>query len=104
MEALALYTGAPTLYLEDNTSCISVVEAKIVTPRVKHIDITVYFILEHFDNGLFLPKWEKCSVMPADMCTQLCSGTIISQSNKWMAGFRFYPTSETENYQFMILH
>ena len=56
LEALSLYTGEPTLHLEDNTSCISVVEGKIVTPRVKHIDITVYFILEHFDNGLFLPK------------------------------------------------
>ena len=31
-EALALYTGAPTLHWDDNTSCISVVEAKIVTP------------------------------------------------------------------------
>ena len=43
MEALALYTGAPTEHWEDNTSCISVVEAKRVTPRVKHIDIPVYF-------------------------------------------------------------
>ena len=38
MEALALHTGAPTVHWEDNTSCISVVEAKIVTPIVKHID------------------------------------------------------------------
>ena len=44
MEDLALHTGAPTVYWEDNTSCIYVVEAKIVTPRVKHIDITVCFL------------------------------------------------------------
>ena len=44
MEALALYTDAPTLNWEDNTSCISVVEAKRVTPRVKHIDIPVCFL------------------------------------------------------------
>ena len=43
MEALALYTGAPTVHCEDNTSCISVIEAKRVTPRVKHIDIPVCF-------------------------------------------------------------
>ena len=46
MEALALYTGAPTLHWEDNTSCIYIVEAKIVTPRVKHIDINVCFLQE----------------------------------------------------------
>ena len=44
MEALALHTGASTEHWEYNTSCISVVEDKIVTPRVKHIDIPVYFL------------------------------------------------------------
>ena len=46
MEALVLHTGEPTVYWEYNTSFISVVEAKIVTPRVKHIDIPVYFLPE----------------------------------------------------------
>ena len=40
------YTGAPTVHWEDNTSCVSIVEAKRVTPRVKHIDIPVYFLQE----------------------------------------------------------
>ena len=44
MEALALHIGAPTIHWEDNTSYISVVEAKIVTPIVKHIDIPVCFL------------------------------------------------------------
>ena len=44
MEALALHNGAPTVYWEDNTSFISVAETKIVTPRVKHIDILVCFL------------------------------------------------------------
>ena len=34
MEALSLHTGAPKEHWEDNTSCISIVEAKIVTPCV----------------------------------------------------------------------
>ena len=101
MEALALHTGAPTVHWEDNTSCISVVEAKRVTHRVKHIDITVYFLQEQFDNGIFLPKHEKSSVMPEDMCTKPCSGPITIRITKWMTGFIFYPTSETEHYQFM---
>ena len=46
MEALALHTGAPTVHWEDNASYISVVEAKIVTPGVKHIDINVCLIQE----------------------------------------------------------
>ena len=104
MEALALSTGAPTVHWEDNTSCISVVEAKIVTPRVKHIDIPVCFLQEQFDNGLFLPKYEKSSVMPEDMCTKPCSGPIIIQITKWMTGFRFYTTMDTEHYQIIILY
>ena len=95
MEALALYTGATTVNCEDNTCFISVVEDREVTPRVKHIDIPVCFLHEQFDNGLFLPKYEKSSVMPADMCTKPCSGPIISRINKLMTGFRFYPTSES---------
>ena len=55
MEALELHSGAHTLNWEDNTSCISVVEAWIVSSRVKQIYIPVYFILEQFDNGMFIP-------------------------------------------------
>ena len=104
MKALALHTGAPTVNWEDSTSFISVVEAKRVTPRDKHIYIPVCFLQEQFDYGLFLPKYENSSVMLADMCTKPCSVPIISRSNKWMTGFRFYATSETELYQFMRLH
>ena len=57
MESLALYIFVPVLYWEDRTSFISVVEAKIFIPRVKDIDILVYFILEQFDNGLFIAKY-----------------------------------------------
>ena len=82
MEALALYIGAPTVHWEDNTSCISLFEAKIVTPRVKHINIPVCFLQEKFYNGLFLPKYKKSNVMPADMCTKPCSLPIISRITK----------------------
>ena len=78
MEVLALHTSAPTVHLEDNTSFISVVEAKIVTPIVKHIYIPVCFITEQFYNSFFIPKYNNSSVMPVDMCTKVCSGPIIS--------------------------
>ena len=104
MEALALHIGAHKVHWEDNTSFISVIEAKIVTPRVKQIYIAVCFIQNKFDNSLFIPKYEKSSVVPADMCTKPCSGPIISQSTKCMTGFRLYTTIETEHYQLMILH
>ena len=44
MEALALHTGATLLHWEENTSYISIVKAKRVTPRVKPIGITVCFL------------------------------------------------------------
>ena len=82
MESLALYTGAPTVCQEDIKSCIYVVEDEIVTPRVKHIDIPVFFIHEQFDNVIYIPKYDKSSVMPEDMCTKLYAGPIIIQSTK----------------------
>ena len=82
MEAVALHTGAVILHWEDNTSFISVVEAKIVTPIVKHIDIPVYFLQDQFYNRIFVPKYEKSCVIPEDTCTKPCSGPIISRSNK----------------------
>ena len=95
MEALAIHTGSTIVHWEDNTSFIYVVEDKRVTPWVKNIDITVCFLHKKIDNGIFIPKYENSSVMPEDMCTKLCSGPIISRSNKWMTGFRLYPTSDT---------
>ena len=83
---------------------MSVVESRIFSHRVKHIDINVYFLQEQFENGIFVPKYAKSSVMPIDMCTKPRSGLIISRSNKWITGFRFYPTSDTEHYQLMKLH
>ena len=74
MEALTIYNGSPTVHWQDKISCIYVVGYKIVNPRVKHMYITVYFLQENFDNGLFIPKYEKYSVMLEDMCTKLCSG------------------------------
>ena len=77
MEALSLHTGAPTVHWEYITSCISVVGSKIVTPRVKQMDIPVCFLQEQFDNGIFVPKYEKSSVTTEDMCTKSCSGPMI---------------------------
>ena len=56
MEALSLHTGVRAVYWEDNTSCIYVIEAKIVTPRVKNIETLVYFLKEQIFNGLFVQK------------------------------------------------
>ena len=82
MEALSHHIGSPTAHWEENMICIYVVKAKRVTPRVKHIDIQVYFLQEPFDSGLFIPKYDKSSFIPADMCTKPCSGPLIRRSTK----------------------
>ena len=59
MKSLALHTGAPKVNWEYNKSCIYVVESKLVTHGVKHIDIPACFLQEQFNNGLFIPKYES---------------------------------------------
>ena len=63
----------------------------------------VCFLQYQFEHSIFVPEYDKSSVMLSDMCTKPCSGLIISRGTKWMAGFRFYPTSDTEYYQLIIL-
>ena len=104
MESLSLHTGESTVHWEDNTSFISIVGDKRFTLGVKHIYITVCLLQEQFYNGIFIPEYDKSSVILSDKCTKPCSGIIISRTNKWMTGFILYPTSYTEHYQLMILH
>ena len=77
---------------------------KIVIPIVEHISICVCFLLEIFGSGNFVPKYDNSSIMPADMCTKSCSVPIINRGTKFITGFRFYPTSDIELYQLMILY
>ena len=72
MEALALHTGAPTVYWDDNTSCISGVGAKGVTTRVKHIDITVCFLQLQFDNGILFQNMRSLV-----LCLQICAPKYV---------------------------
>ena len=88
MESLELHTVAPTLHWKYNKRYISVVEAKIFTPIVKHIGIPVCFLKEKNYNGFFVPKYEHYSVVPVNKCTKPWSGPIISRSNKYMTGLR----------------
>ena len=59
MEVLGLHTVAPTVHWEDNTSCIYFVEAKRVTPIVKHIGIPVYFPQEKFTMVSFFQNMKR---------------------------------------------
>ena len=86
-EALAIHTVTLTVHWEDTTSCISMVEDKIVTPIVKQINIPVFFLQGNVYNGLFVPKYETSSAMLVYMCIKPCLGTIISQSDEWMDSF-----------------
>ena len=52
-ESLALHTVAPILHWKDNTSCISIFESKRITPRVKHIDITVFCTIKNWQWSLY---------------------------------------------------
>ena len=94
MDALSLYTGAPTVKWEDSIIFISVVESKIVTPRGKQTDIHVCFI-QKIENYPFVPKYEKYNVIPSNMCNRPYPGSIISLSTKWMTGFILYLAIDT---------
>ena len=90
VDALAVHSGETIAHWEYNRSFIYIVEAKIFTSRVKHIDIPAFVLIQKFDNGTFVPKYDNYSFMPADMRTKPCSGPIISWSTTWTIVFRSF--------------
>ena len=75
MEYLAPHNGAPTVHWEYNTSCISVVEYKIFTPRVNHIGIPILFLQFVFENGILIVSCRKICE-PKHVQVQLSVGLI----------------------------
>ena len=69
MEALALYTGAPTVHWEDNTSCIYVVEAKRVTPRELN---TLILQSVFYNRNLTMVSFFQNMRIPVS-CRQICA-------------------------------
>ena len=68
MEALSLHTGEPTVHWEDNASFICGVEDKVITPKVKHIDVSVFFYTKNLIVVILLSNtrslvsfWQICS-------------------------------------------
>ena len=68
------------------------------------MDITVYFIQEILTMIFLLP-----TMISTVSCRMICETNhvqvqFISWITKWITGLIFYPTSDTEQYQLMILH
>ena len=57
MYYLDLRNGTITIHLVGNTSFISIVKAKIVTPRVNYTNILLYFLHDQYENVMFIPNY-----------------------------------------------
>ena len=49
------------------------------------------FYKKKTDNGIFVPKYEKYGVMPADMCNKLRSGPLVVVLNKLLGSDYIQP-------------
>ena len=67
MESLALHIGGDAVHWTNKKSYIYVVEDKIVAPRIKHIDIPVFFLNNNF-KMVYLFQNMKILVS----CHQIC--------------------------------
>ena len=63
----------------------------------------LFVLCKKIENSIFVTNYDKYSVMQAYMCTKPFSGPIISWITKCITGFIFYPTSDIEQYQLVIL-
>ena len=68
MEALALHTGTPTVHREDNTSCISIVEAKNLLLELNTLKF-LYFFYKKMLTMVYLFQKMRSIVS----CRQICA-------------------------------
>ena len=57
-----------------------------------------------YENGIFIPKYEKSGRTFTYMCTNPCLRTIISQIMKCLTQFFFYPFDDSTSCQLTAIH
>jgi hypothetical protein len=89
LEHLGYGNAAPTRHHEDNQPSKDVISANKVTSRFRHVHIPICYMHHHYDRGTFAPKFCKCTLMCANICTKPCAGPLHHRHYNWVQGLCF---------------
>ena len=102
MTSLGFPVNTPTSIFEDNKGTHDLIEAKRMTPRLKHIDIPICYLHEKFKSGEFVVYEYSTHLTLADGLNKTLSGQTLKHHSNIYTGRRFLPPPTSTHYKLLI--
>ena len=98
MSSIGLPFTSPSILFEDNQGTIKLIRAQRLTDTVRHHDVKLAWLSEHFLNGTFTISSTKTTMMIVDCITKPVNGAQLYQQISFCIGVRFYPAVTQQHY------
>ena len=92
----------PTPMFEDNKGTHDLIEAGRMTPRLKHIDVSLCYLHEKHKSGEFIVQECSTHLMLADGLNKALSAPVIRHHSNVYTGRRYAPPPDSEHYKLLV--
>ena len=89
---------APAIIFEDNQGTIKLIRTQRLTDTVRHHDVKLAWLNEHFLCGTFHIAYSKSALMLVDCSTKPVNGSQLFQQISFAIGMRYYPIPSEQHY------
>ncbi len=102
--SIGLSFKSPSVIFEDNQGTIKLLRTHRLTDTVRHHDVKLARLNEHFLRGTFIVAYLNTKLMLVDCITKPVNGVQLHLQVSYCIGKRFYPASSTQYYVDLELH
>jgi hypothetical protein len=102
--SIGLSFKSPSVIFEDNQGTIKLLCTHCLTDTVRHHDVKLAWLNEHFLHGTFIVAYLNTKLMLVDCITKPVNGVQLHLQISYCVGKRFYPASSTQHYVDLELH
>jgi hypothetical protein len=98
MAAIGKSFVTPCTIFEDNQGTIKLIRTQRLTDTVRHHDVKLAWLNEHFLRGSFLVAYSKTALMLVDCSTKPVNGSQLYNQISFAIGVCFYPSHDQQHY------
>jgi hypothetical protein len=98
LAAINIPSKSPGTIFEDNQGSIKLIRTQRLTDTVRHYDVKLAWLNDHFLRGTFQVAYTKTTLMLVDCSTKPVNGSQLFLQISFAIGVRFYPASNTQHY------
>ena len=98
LQAIGQPLPSPAILFEDNQGTIKLVRTQRLTDTVRHNDVKLAWLNEHFLRGSFTIAYSKSAMMLVDCSTKPVNGSLLFNQISFAIGVRFYPSTTSQHY------